>query len=206
MALHCIDNVRFNPGGVPVDARLARLTDLGVGAISFLHHRSDEAGELCDFPFKDFLAKIQIAENAVKRVTVLVVRRRFKKGARYIGPVVCRGDGQRVFTLEMMKECTLGHASLSAERIYRGRRIAFLTNQRKGSIQQLLSSPCLSRNWRGFSRHEQNIPTGWYVVNTLPRANVRYFRLNDGVLKMGSKAALVEPVFVKKLPVLPETA
>ena len=80
--LHCLGDVRFNLGGVPTDARLARRTDVGVGAIGLLHHSSDQTGELGDFAFKDCFSEIEVAEDTIERISVLVVGRRLEKGRR----------------------------------------------------------------------------------------------------------------------------
>src|SRR5476651_512892 len=87
IALHRLSDVRFNRGGVPADARLARLADVGVSAVDLLHHRSDETGELGNFPFEDRLAKIEVAQDPIERVAVLVVRRSFEKDPGDLGPV-----------------------------------------------------------------------------------------------------------------------
>src|SRR5665213_847311 len=45
IALHRSRDVRFNLGGVPADARLARPADVGVSVIDLLHHGSDKTSE-----------------------------------------------------------------------------------------------------------------------------------------------------------------
>src|SRR5450631_4034581 len=92
IALHRLSDVRFNLGGVPADARLTRLADVGVSTIDLLHHRSDETGELGYFPFEDRLAEIEVAEDPVERVAVLVIRCSLEKGPCDLGPVIRRGD------------------------------------------------------------------------------------------------------------------
>jgi len=92
IALHCLGNVRFDLRGVPADARLARLADVGVGAINLLHHRSDKTRELSDFPFEERLAEIEVAEHPIERVAALVVPRGLEQRSGDLGPVIGRGD------------------------------------------------------------------------------------------------------------------
>jgi hypothetical protein len=54
--------VGFDPGGVGADAGVA---DRGVHFVDFLHHRSDETGELWYLAPEDCLAEIDVAENAI---------------------------------------------------------------------------------------------------------------------------------------------
>ena len=92
IALHRLSDVSFNFGGVSADARLARVADVGVGAVDLLHHRPHETRELGDVPFENCPAEIEIAEDAIERVAMLVVRRSLEKRPCNLGPVLRRGD------------------------------------------------------------------------------------------------------------------
>ena len=128
MALHRLRDIRFHLGGVSADARRARLANVGVGAIDFLHHGPDKTGELGDFTFEDELAEIEVAQHAIERVAPPVVRCVLEKYARNVRPVISRGHCQRFFSLEMMKECSLGNSGLCADLIDRSGRIPLLAD------------------------------------------------------------------------------
>ena len=71
--LHRIGNVGFHLGGMTADACIARVPNLGVGSVCLLNHRAGETGELCNLTAQHCLAKIEVAEDAIKRIVESVV-------------------------------------------------------------------------------------------------------------------------------------
>jgi hypothetical protein len=107
--------VGFDPGGVGADAGVA---DRGVHFVDFLHHRSDETGELWYPAPEDCLAEIDVAENAIKWILVLVVRRALEKRASHLRPVVSRRNCEGFLALEVVEERAFGDARLTAKVIH----------------------------------------------------------------------------------------
>ena len=81
MKPHRFGYISFNLGCVDADARITGIANCRIGGMDLLHHRPDEAGKFREFAFQNRLAEIDVAENPVKRVLVLVVRRRLEQGA-----------------------------------------------------------------------------------------------------------------------------
>src|ERR1700733_3597854 len=102
-----------------------------------------------------------------------MVRRCLKECPRDLRPAIHRGHGERVFALKMMEECALGHSSLRAELVDRGRRIAFLADEHERCFQELLASPRPGALQLTLFSHRGNIPTSRYNVNRPPKDDLR---------------------------------
>ena len=50
------------------DACIARVSNVGIGAVCLLNHRAGETRELCNLTAQNCLAKIEVAEDAIKRI------------------------------------------------------------------------------------------------------------------------------------------
>ena len=147
---------------VAADAGVAGVADGGVGVVDLLHHRADEAGEFRHRAFKDRAAEIDIAEHAVERILVPVIRRRREQGPGRLRPIVRRGDGERFLVLEVMEERALGDARPGAQFVDRGCDVALLPDHGEGRVQQLLARR-RHRAGRGkWIAHEGIIPTSRY--------------------------------------------
>jgi hypothetical protein len=135
MAPHRLGYISLKRGGVRANTGLARRPNRRACAVHLLHHRTDETCELGDCPFQERFAEIEVAEDPIQRIGAVVVRRRLEKRSRNFGPMFRHSDRKRFFALEVVKERTLGHPRVNAELLNRGRRIAFLADERKGRIQ-----------------------------------------------------------------------
>ena len=95
-----------------------------MGSIGFLHHRADETGELIQFAAYQFTPEIDVAEHAIERIGVVVIRRGGEKRACYFRPVIGGRDAQRFLARKMMEERALGDARRRTEVVDRRRGIA----------------------------------------------------------------------------------
>jgi hypothetical protein len=124
-----------------------------------VHHCSDEAGEFRDLAGEERLPIItiaEIAENLIKRVFVLALRRGSEERRGLLGPSVSRRDRERLLAFEMMKERVLGHTRFDAEVVDAGRGITFRADQRHGRLDQLFAADAGAgsiRAWRSTGRY-----------------------------------------------------
>src|SRR5208337_1671228 len=99
--------IRLEAPGVLAYVTVAGLADRGMGVVSLLHHRAEQAGELRQFSLKDRPAELDIAEHPRAGVWQERVgggvEQRF--GAR--GEMRRRRDGASLLAGEMMKERAL---------------------------------------------------------------------------------------------------
>src|SRR5262245_6250898 len=80
--------IRFDLLGMSADRARASIADRGMAVIGFLHHRTDEAGELRHCPGQNCFAEIDIAEHAVERLWVGMIGRRCEKSVRRVRPML----------------------------------------------------------------------------------------------------------------------
>jgi len=130
-------DVGFQRGGVAGDAARAGVAKGRDGLIGLLHHGADEAGEFRYLALQQSLAEGNVAEHALQRIGVVVIRRSGKQRAGDLRPVIRRRYGQRILAPEMMEESALGDARCRAKLIDAGRRIAFGPHHRQRRIEQL---------------------------------------------------------------------
>ena len=62
-------DVLGDAGGVDANISLARAADRGVGLVGLLHHRAKEAGELGDGAGDDRAPEMDVAEQAIERIS-----------------------------------------------------------------------------------------------------------------------------------------
>jgi hypothetical protein len=103
-----LGNVPRDATGMRVDMRLACCTKRGMGGVSFLHHRTEEAGELGQAAVEQGRAKIDVAEQPRPRVWQRAVGRRGEGGLGGRGEVLGGGERELFLACEMMEEAALG--------------------------------------------------------------------------------------------------
>src|SRR5208282_1311993 len=91
--------------------------------------------------------------------------RGFEESASDFGPVIGGSDCQCFLSLEVMEERTLGDAGASAQLVDGARGVTLLTDQRKGCIQEFLTSRPFRKGRRDVVCHGLIVPTSRYVVN-----------------------------------------
>jgi hypothetical protein len=106
--------------GVPED-RSAAGGAHGIAACEyFLHRRGREAGECLERALGDRGAKVDVAENAIKRIGVPVIVGLGERWTGHVTPVLRGCDPEFVLRGEVMKERARGHTRRSAELIDTG--------------------------------------------------------------------------------------
>src|SRR5580692_7351146 len=137
VTLHCIGNVGFHLGGMSADACIARLSNIGVGLVCLLNHRSGETGEFRDLTTQDGLAKIEVAEDAIKRIVESVVGSGREECDAQLRPMIRGCDRERVLTRKVVKERALGYAGPGAEFVNGSRGVALRADDRDGRVEKL---------------------------------------------------------------------
>ena len=82
---------------------------------SLLHHRADQASELGNLACEQLLSELEVAENALQRVRVPVIRRGLKKLACDLGPMLAAATARSSLLLKWWKKAPLV-TSLAAHR------------------------------------------------------------------------------------------
>jgi len=164
--LHRIGNVGFHFGGMTADAGIARVSNVGVGPVCLLNHRASETRELCNVTAQHCLAKIEVAEDAIKRILESVVGSGSEKRIAQLRPMIGGCDRERVLTRKVVKERTLRHAGPGAEFIDGRCRVALLADDRDGRVEKLAARAArrcrLGRLWI----HKPSVPTSRYLIKT----------------------------------------
>ena len=114
---------------MPKYAFLTGAPNFGDVLISFLNHGADKTGEFRYVALDELSSEVDIAKHPIKGVFLFVIGRIGKKFSGSCRPVVCRDLGQVIFAFEVMKECALRHASLSAKVIHCCSVISVLADQ-----------------------------------------------------------------------------
>jgi len=133
------------------DIGVAGAADGGMRVVGLLHHGAEKAGEGRDGPVHDGGAKVDIAEEAIERIGGRTIGRRAEKLVRHLCEVRRRGDRQILLALEMMKEGPLGEASLAADIVHRGGRIAFGADNLHGGVEKTDAGVGLSLGGRSHA-------------------------------------------------------
>src|SRR5262249_17455533 len=124
--------------------------EVGMRCVNLLNHGASEAGNFADFLLEHHLSKLEVAQNAVQRVVMGVIRRRGEYGVRALGPVVGAGNGQSILALEVMEERTLRKTRFLTHLIDRGGGVTFLPHQRDRGLEQLLTRFAPGRSRRSM--------------------------------------------------------
>ena len=135
--LHRIGNVGFHFGGMTANGGTARVSNVRMGAVYLLNHRASETRELCNLTAQDFLAKIEVTQDAIKRIIEAVIRSGRETCVAQLRPMIGGCDGERVLARKVVKERTLRHAGPGAEFVNGRCRVALLADDRDGRFEQL---------------------------------------------------------------------
>src|SRR5580658_1958065 len=115
MAPHSSSNVGLQGGGVTADACIAGASNAGVASVCFLHHGTQQTGELCNGTAQHRLAKIEVTDDPIQRIVQMMVGSGSEQGLTHFRPIACGRERQRFFARKMVKERALRYASAGAE-------------------------------------------------------------------------------------------
>jgi 3'-5' exonuclease len=116
---------------------LARRAQIGMGGIDFLHRRAEEAGVLRNRAAQHCDAQIDVAEEAIARISLHLVGRGAKQNRRRRAELLDRRNAELLLAVEVVKEAALGNARGFADVVDGGGRVAFGPNGVGGSREQL---------------------------------------------------------------------
>ncbi len=152
--------------GMAKDTLATGIANFWRSYMNLLRHRSDEAGEFCQFAFDDRLPESDIRKDAVERISWNVVGRGLKKRGRGFSPKLGCRNAKGFFVFEVMKECSLRYTGNPTQVIDCRRSESLCTNDVPRRLKK--PSPCIAAFWClfGWSGHDGNIPYGWYVSTT----------------------------------------
>ncbi len=140
------------------------VSNIGVGSVYLLNHRASETRELCHVTAQHCLAKIEVAEDAIKRIVESVVGSSSEKRDAQLRPTIRGRDRERVLTRKVMKERTLRHAGPGAEFVNGRCGVALLADGREGGLEKLAARTARRCRLDRFRIHTLRIPTSRYVV------------------------------------------
>ena len=86
--LHRIGYVGFQFRGMTADGRIASVSNVGVRLERLLNHRASETSELRNLTAQHRLAKIEVAEDAIKRIIESVVGSGSEKRVAQLRPMI----------------------------------------------------------------------------------------------------------------------